>query len=92
MRTHRPLIPSDVLEDLEDVGRTGELAENRVNDELTEQLVKGHEDIFYGYEFAVQGGGESFPIMPSSTTSASTTATRTSCAPPSGSIARGAPP
>jgi hypothetical protein len=38
-----------LVEDLEDVGRTGELAENRVNDELTEQLVKGHEDIFYGY-------------------------------------------
>jgi pimeloyl-ACP methyl ester carboxylesterase len=29
---------------------------NRVNDELTEQLVRGREDIFYGYEFAIQGG------------------------------------
>jgi pimeloyl-ACP methyl ester carboxylesterase len=47
--------------DLEDVGRTGELVENRVNDELTEQLVKGHEDIFYGYEFAIQGGGATLP-------------------------------
>ena len=29
---------------------------NRVNDDLTEQLVRGREDIFYGYEFAIQGG------------------------------------
>jgi pimeloyl-ACP methyl ester carboxylesterase len=29
---------------------------NRVNDELTEQLVRGREDIFFGYEFAIQGG------------------------------------
>jgi pimeloyl-ACP methyl ester carboxylesterase len=29
---------------------------NRVNDELTEQLVRGREDIFFGYEFAMQGG------------------------------------
>jgi pimeloyl-ACP methyl ester carboxylesterase len=29
---------------------------NRVNDELTEQLVRGREDVFYGYEFAIQGG------------------------------------
>jgi pimeloyl-ACP methyl ester carboxylesterase len=29
---------------------------NRVNGELTEQLVRGREDIFFGYEFAVQGG------------------------------------
>lgn len=44
-----------LVEDLEDVGRKGELAENRVNDELTERLVKGHEDILYGYEFAIRG-------------------------------------
>ena len=30
--------------------------ENRVNDELTEQLVRGREDVFFGYEFAIQGG------------------------------------
>lgn len=30
---------------------------NRVDDKLVEQLVTGREDIFYGYEFAVQGGG-----------------------------------
>jgi len=47
-----------LVEDLEDVGRTGELANDRINDELTEPLVKGHEDIFCGYEFAIQGGGE----------------------------------
>jgi hypothetical protein len=47
-----------LVEDLEDVGRTGELANDRINDELTEPLVRGHEDIFYGYEFAIQGGGE----------------------------------
>jgi hypothetical protein len=29
---------------------------NRVNDVLTEQLVRGREDIFFGYEFAIQGG------------------------------------
>ncbi|QGN48205.1 alpha/beta fold hydrolase [Micromonospora sp. WMMD558] len=29
---------------------------NRVDDELTEKLVRGREDIFYGYEFAIQGG------------------------------------
>jgi pimeloyl-ACP methyl ester carboxylesterase len=29
---------------------------NRVNDEMTEQLVSGREDIFFGYEFAIQGG------------------------------------
>ena len=28
---------------------------NRINDELTEKLVSGHEDIFFGYEFAIQG-------------------------------------
>ena len=27
-----------------------------MNDELTEQLVRGREDIFFGYEFAIQGG------------------------------------
>ncbi|MDT6985393.1 alpha/beta fold hydrolase [Streptomyces lusitanus] len=30
---------------------------NRVDDPLVEQLVTGNEDVFYGYEFAVQGGG-----------------------------------
>src|SRR5215217_3908495 len=34
---------------------------NRVNDELTEQLVRGREDIFFGYEFAIQGGGKKLP-------------------------------
>jgi pimeloyl-ACP methyl ester carboxylesterase len=29
---------------------------NRVNDEMTEQLVRGREDVFFGYEFAIQGG------------------------------------
>ena len=29
---------------------------NRVNDPLTEQLVRGREDIFFGYEFAIQAG------------------------------------
>ena len=50
-----------LVEELEDVGRTGELANNRINDELTEPLDKGHEDIFYGYEFAIRGGGEKLP-------------------------------
>jgi pimeloyl-ACP methyl ester carboxylesterase len=34
---------------------------NRVNDELTEDLVRGREDIFFGYEFAIQGGGKTLP-------------------------------
>jgi pimeloyl-ACP methyl ester carboxylesterase len=29
---------------------------NRVDDPLIEQLVRGREDVFYGYEFAIQGG------------------------------------
>lgn len=29
---------------------------NRVDDELTERLVSGREDVFFGYEFAIQGG------------------------------------
>jgi pimeloyl-ACP methyl ester carboxylesterase len=37
------------------------LAFNRVNDELTEQLVAGREDVFFGYEFAIQAGGEKLP-------------------------------
>src|SRR5215208_2109954 len=37
------------------------LAFNRVNDELTEQLVRGREDIFFGYEFAIQGGQKGLP-------------------------------
>jgi hypothetical protein len=34
---------------------------NRVNDEMTEQLVSGREDIFFGYEFAIQAGGKKLP-------------------------------
>ncbi|MFD7445890.1 alpha/beta fold hydrolase [Streptomyces sp. NPDC059909] len=34
---------------------------NRVNDPLTEQLVKGREDIFFGYEFAIQAGQKKLP-------------------------------
>src|SRR5215208_6900403 len=34
---------------------------NRVNDELTERLVGGREDVFFGYEFAIQGGGKKLP-------------------------------
>ena len=29
--------------------------------ELTELLVHGREEAFYGYEFAIQGGGKSLP-------------------------------
>ncbi|MEU0290172.1 alpha/beta hydrolase [Streptomyces sp. NPDC006147] len=36
---------------------------NRVDDPLVERLVTGREDIFYGYEFAVQGGGVSKEAM-----------------------------
>jgi pimeloyl-ACP methyl ester carboxylesterase len=35
---------------------------NRINEELTEQLVRGREDIFFGYEFAIQtGNGKKLP-------------------------------
>src|SRR5215211_6030795 len=37
------------------------LAFNRVNDEMTEQLVRGREEIFFGYEFAIQGGQKGLP-------------------------------
>jgi pimeloyl-ACP methyl ester carboxylesterase len=37
------------------------LAFNRVNDEMTEQLVRGREDVFFGYEFAIQGGQKALP-------------------------------
>jgi pimeloyl-ACP methyl ester carboxylesterase len=62
---------------------------NRVNDKLTEELIRGREDIFFGYEFAIQGG--TCPTMPSGTTSVSSP-TPTPCAAASGSIARGTPP
>jgi hypothetical protein len=28
---------------------------NRIDDELTEKLVAGREDLFFGYEFRIQG-------------------------------------
>jgi pimeloyl-ACP methyl ester carboxylesterase len=34
---------------------------NRVNDDLTELLVRGREDVFFGYEFAIQAGEENLP-------------------------------
>ena len=34
---------------------------NRVDDELTEKLVSGREDVFFGYEFAIQGGQKGLP-------------------------------
>ena len=38
------------------------LAFNRVNDEMTERLVRGREDVFFGYEFAIQtGNGRKLP-------------------------------
>jgi pimeloyl-ACP methyl ester carboxylesterase len=37
------------------------LAFNRVNDEMTERLVRGREDVFFGYEFAIQGGQKGLP-------------------------------
>jgi pimeloyl-ACP methyl ester carboxylesterase len=64
---------------------------NRVNDELTEALIRGREDIFFGYEFAIQGGGKALPDHALETISVSSP-TRRSCAAASGSIARGTPP
>jgi pimeloyl-ACP methyl ester carboxylesterase len=34
---------------------------NRVDDGLTERLVRGREDTFFGYEFAIQGGKKGLP-------------------------------
>jgi pimeloyl-ACP methyl ester carboxylesterase len=34
---------------------------NRVDDEVIEQLVVGREDVFFGYEFAIQGGKKVLP-------------------------------
>ena len=34
---------------------------NRVNDELTVQMVRGNEDAYYRYEFAIQSGGVPLP-------------------------------
>ena len=34
---------------------------NRVNDKVTEQLVRGREDLFFGYEFSIQAGGAMLP-------------------------------
>jgi pimeloyl-ACP methyl ester carboxylesterase len=36
--------------------RVWHIAFNRVNHELTERLVSGREEVFFGYEFAIQGG------------------------------------
>jgi pimeloyl-ACP methyl ester carboxylesterase len=41
--------------------RLWHLAFNRVNDEMTEKLVAGREDVFFGYEFAIQGGQKALP-------------------------------
>jgi len=41
--------------------RIWHIAFNRVDDPLTETLVRGHEDVFFGYEFAIQGGARGLP-------------------------------
>src|SRR3712207_4638399 len=41
--------------------RIWHIAFNRVDDPLTETLVRGHEDVLLGYEFAVQGGARGLP-------------------------------
>jgi pimeloyl-ACP methyl ester carboxylesterase len=41
--------------------RIWHIAFNRVDDPLTETLVRGHEDAFFGFEFAVQGGEHGLP-------------------------------
>jgi pimeloyl-ACP methyl ester carboxylesterase len=35
--------------------------ENRVNDELTVDMVRSNADAYYRYEFAIQGGGATLP-------------------------------
>jgi pimeloyl-ACP methyl ester carboxylesterase len=63
---------------------------NRVNDELTEQLITGREGVFFGYEFAIQGGKER-PMTRSTTTSVCSL-TRMPCAAASGSTGRSTSP
>ena len=46
-----PLFLPDFLND-----RLWHIPFNRVNDPLVEQLVRGREDVFFNYEFAIQGG------------------------------------
>ncbi|HYO30157.1 MAG TPA: alpha/beta hydrolase [Thermomicrobiales bacterium] len=41
--------------------RLWHLAFNRVNHEMTELLVRGREDVFFGYEFAIQAGERKLP-------------------------------
>ena len=41
--------------------RLWHIAFNRINDELTVKMVRGNEDAFYRYEFAVQSGGRPLP-------------------------------
>ena len=64
---------------------------NRVNDELTERLVSGREDIFFGYEFAIQSGQKGLPADVQSHYFDLFSDPDT-CAAASGSIARGTPP
>ncbi|MGN9809302.1 alpha/beta fold hydrolase [Micromonospora sp. BQ11] len=46
-----PLFVPDQVND-----RVWHIPFNRVDNELTEQLVRGREELFFGYEFAIQGG------------------------------------
>ena len=51
-----PLFVPDPIND-----RVWHIPFNRVDDELTERLVGGREDVFFGYEFAIQGGEKTLP-------------------------------
>jgi pimeloyl-ACP methyl ester carboxylesterase len=51
-----PLFVPDPIND-----RVWHIPFNRVDDELTERLVGGREDVFFGYEFAIQGGKKGLP-------------------------------
>ena len=63
--------------------RLWHLSFNRV-ETLPEQLITGREDVFFGYEFAVQGGSLPAEVIAYTWTSSPT---RTPCAEPSGSTA-----
>lgn len=51
LATSPPLFLNEALNN-----RLWHIAFNRVDDEVTEKLVRGREDIFFGYEFDIQGG------------------------------------
>lgn len=59
---------------------------NRVDNELTVQLVRGREDVFFGYEFDIQDGGRRLPAYARRYSSASLRGVAALCVAASSSI------